>query len=428
MFSEIISKINQLSLSIGLGSCLQQDIFGGQCSLSTDFFEDCLMYSGDNINGLSSLANTSPSSIGFCYIDPPYNCSGNFVYNDHRKGSLTGVWGKHSEWMEFMLPRLVFAHYLLKSDGAIAISIDDYEFPYLKILMDKIFGEENFIGNIITCRSKNGKGSKKNIASCHEYLVVYGKTKGAFLRGVPDSLENYDKSDQYGHYRVDGLFRKKGDASLREDRPNMYYPLYYNENGEVFFDSGAGLKEAFPIDSKGIERRWLWGKDTAKERAYQLYASPNGVIYVKNYFSPEDRKKIRTLWDDAAYYTERGTKEIKAIYGAKVFDTPKPLSYITDIIDQMSKPNDVILDFFAGSGTTAHAAQVLNERDGGQRKVILMESDERVPKKHVASKSFDLISDITKFRLDYLSNNFHSYCYQSVCSSDFNIDGRATYN
>lgn len=418
MLSEISRTINQLTMSMGLGSCLQQEIFVDNRVLNLNFNQDCLLYSGDNLNGLSSLSETSPSSIGFCYIDPPYNCSGNFVYNDNRKGAPTGVWGKHSAWMEFMLPRLVLVHHLLKNDGAIAISIDDYEFPYLKILMDKVFGEEQFIGNIIVCRSKNGKGSKKNIASCHEYLVVYGKSKESSLRGVPDSLELYDKSDEHGHYRVDGLFRKKGDGSLREERPNMHYPLYYNDNGEVFVDSAPGLKEAFPIDSKGIERRWLWSKETARDRENQLYASKNGVIYVKNYFSTGDRKKIRTLWDSPSYYTERGTKEVKNIFGKKVFDTPKPLNYIIDIIDQMAKPNEVILDFFAGSGTTAHAAHILNQRDGGTRKVVLMESNEEIPKKHIASKDFNIISDITAFRLRYLEETSDTYKYHVIDGSD----------
>tara|TARA_R110000737_G_scaffold130554_1_gene162564 strand:- start:2191 stop:3468 length:1278 start_codon:yes stop_codon:yes gene_type:complete len=412
MFSEINHIINQLSISMGLSKCLQQGLLADNRVLSVDFDQDCLLYSGDNIDGLNSLVKNSPSSVGFCYIDPPYNCSGKFIYNDTRKGSDSGVWGKHSDWLEFMLPRLVMAKYLLKDTGSIAISIDDYEFPYLKILMDKIFGEDNFIGNIIVCRSKNGKGSKKNIASSHEYLLVYGKSKSAVLRGSPDSLELYDKEDKHGKYRVDGLFRKKGDASLKEDRPNMHYPLYYNEKGEVFLDADSNLKEVFPVDSKGIDRRWLWGTDTARDRSWKLYASASGVIYVKNYFSEEKRKKIRSLWSDASYYTERGTQEIKKIYGNKVFDTPKPLDYIINIIDTMAQPNDVILDFFAGSGTTAHATKVLNDRDGGARKVVLMETDAPIPLKHIAKTKFDFISEVTEYRLQYLVDNKDNFTYK----------------
>jgi adenine-specific DNA-methyltransferase len=109
----------------------------------------------------------------------------------------------------------------------------------------------------VICRSKNGKGSKKNIASNHEYLVVYGKSKTANLRGVIDDANQYDKSDEYGRYKVDGLFRKKGQASLRTERPNMFFPLYYDKNGRIFVDEMPDLSIAYPVDSKGIERRWL---------------------------------------------------------------------------------------------------------------------------------------------------------------------------
>jgi adenine-specific DNA-methyltransferase len=421
MLSEINCKINKLSISLGLGKCLQRELFTQQSlsKIDLDNDTDCIVFCGDNLNHLIGLSEEHSDSIGFCYIDPPYNCGSKFIYNDTRKGSDVGLWGKHSEWMEFMLPRLVAAHALLKKSGVIAISIDDYEFPYLKILMDKIFGEENFLGNIVVCRSKNGKGSKKNIASSHEYLVVYGKTNTSTLRGAPDDAENYDKVDEHGQYRVDGLFRKKGQASLRSDRPNMFYPLYFDENGSVFIDPAPGLKEVFPVDSKEIDRRWLWGKDTARVRAWQLYASPKGTVYVKNYSSEEKRKKIRTLWNKSSYYTERGTLEVKMIYGDKVFDTPKPLEYIKDIIDQMAQPDDLILDFFAGSGTTAHAAYELNKIDGGTRKVIMMESDDLVPEEHLAFKlNYKKICEITETRLRFLREQDDSYKYTVLNSSD----------
>lgn len=414
MSSTINSKISTLSISIGLGKCLQKDMFAEE-SLSTlhvDNDTDCTVFCGDNLNHLLSMSEKHSGSVGFCYIDPPYNCGSKFIYNDSRKSPDIGLWGKHSEWMEFMLPRLVSAHFLLKDSGVIAISIDDYEFPYLKVLMDKIFGEDNFLGNIVVCRSKNGKGSKKNIAASHEYLVVYGKTNKAKLRGAMDDPEKYDKSDKHGRYRIDGLFRKKGQASLRTDRPNMFYPLFFNEFGEVFLEPEPYLKEVYPIDSKGTERRWLWGRDTAKERAWQLYASPKGTIYVKNYASDEKRIKIRTLWNKSSYYTECGTREIKEIYGDKVFDTPKPLEYIKDIIDQMSQPDDLILDFFAGTGTTAHAAYELNKADGGSRRVILMESKDLISENHVAFKSgYKRIYEITEQRLKYLSCRDSGYTY-----------------
>ena len=312
----MITKINSLAALLGFGKCLQQDIFSEQYCLeqpSVNHQDDCTLFVGDNLSYLLKMALTYNGSVNLCYIDPPYNTGSSFLYHDSRKSSASGVFGKHSSWMEFMLPRLVAAREMLRDDGVIAISIDDYEHSYLQILLDHIFGDENFIGNIVICRSKNGKGSKKNIASNHEYLVVYGKSKAANLRGAIDDEDKYDKSDEYGRYRVDGLFRKKGQASLRTDRPNMYFPLYYDKKGHIFVDEALGLSIAYPVDSKGVERRWLWSKETARERSWQLYASPKGTIYVKNYSTQNKRTKIRTLWNSTAYYTERATVELVVV-------------------------------------------------------------------------------------------------------------------
>ena len=379
---------------------------------------DTTLFIGDNLIYLRELAHCSSEVIDLCYIDPPYNTGSNFIYNDTRKTKTGGIFGTHSSWMSFMLPRLVYAREMLKETGVISVSVDDYEQAYLKILMDKVFGEDNFIGSVIVCRSKNGKGSKNNLATNHEYLLIYGKSKQSRLRGQIDET-TYNKLDEFGLYRVDGLFRKKGAASLRADRPNMFYPLYYNpNNGKVSVEPIAGWPSVTPIDSKGVERRWLWGSDTANTRAWQLYASKNGVIYVKNYAGDAGtikRTKVRTLWNDTSFYTEQATKEIKELFGIKIFDTPKPLSYIKKIIDICSNSEAVILDFFAGSGTTAHAVAELNNIDRGNRKCILMETDCKIPLKHVArDHDFERISDITSRRLRMIQSEYHSFKFQIV--------------
>ena len=246
---------------------------------------DCLLVKGDNLNALSGLLETGSELIDFCYIDPPYNTGQQFIYTDSRLRSSNSVWGKHHDWLIFMLPRLVATQILLKPTGIIAISIDDYEYAHLKVLMDNVFGTENHIATLIVCRSKNGKGSKQNVAVNHEYVVLYGKTPKATVSGLTEcESTSYDKSDEHGDYKIDGLFRKKGDASLKEDRPNMHYPLYYSDDGKVFTENVNGkLQTAYPVDSKGIARRWLWGVEKATNESWRLYASKNGVIYVKNY-------------------------------------------------------------------------------------------------------------------------------------------------
>lgn len=408
-------EINKLSRELGLLSNYEIKIDELK-NLSPLGSTSSSIYIGDNLTYLQEFSKTSPETIDFCYIDPPYNTGNKIIYHDNRKSVSSDIFGLHNEWMSFLLPRLFHAHKMLKDTGIIAISIDDYEFAHLKILMDKIFGEDNFIGNIVVCRSKNGKGSKRNIASAHEYLLVYGKSDKAELSGQPDDKSLYDKVDCFGEYRIDGMFRKKGDSSLRTDRPNMFYPLYFNPStGEVQVEPEFGLKTVYPIDSKGIERRWLWSKETARERSWELFASKNGVVYVKNYSSSHKRIKVRTLWNDSSFYTERATNEITKIFGSKVFDTPKALNYIMAIINCMAKPDALILDFFAGSGTTAHAAAVLNSLDGGSRKTILMESNHPITKTHIAFKSgFKTISDITISRLNYISDSYPEFKYEKI--------------
>ncbi|WP_233978772.1 MULTISPECIES: site-specific DNA-methyltransferase [Pectobacterium] len=402
-----------------LGFDLKSDFSVREYALYNNFnenfkFDDSSLLVGDNLSHLMKLASSFREMVDLCYIDPPYNTGSKFLYNDTRKGECDGFFGVHNAWMRFMLPRLAVAKEIMKRDGVIAISIDDNEFAYLKILMDTVFGGSNFIGTVVVCRSKNGKGSNKNIAPTHEYLLVYGKTDESKLYGQLDDSSVYDKTDIHGAFKVDGLFRKKGEASLRTDRPNMYYPLYSNPNtGEVSVDASPGLVEVFPVDSKGIERRWLWSKETARLRSWQLYSSKNNVIYVKNYSSEGKRIKIRTFWDSADFYTEKATNEIIKIFGKKIFDTPKPLKFIKAIIESMAKPDAIILDFFAGSGTTAHAAALLNTIDNGSRKTILIENNTKIPDSHIAYKNgFNLISDITKERLRKIHEHNERFKYR----------------
>jgi len=376
------------------------------------------LYKGDNELVLRKLEASLNESIDFCYIDPPYNTKSKFIYDDSRTSTNHATWGSHAEWMQFMTPRLVHLHKLLKDTGIVAVSIDDYEQPYLRILLDQIFGEKNFIACIALCRSRNGKGGKDSIATNHEYIVVYGKSAAAKVIGFADQdLSSYDREDEHGKYKVDGLFRKKGDASLREDRPNMFYPLYYDEQGQVFTeDTHNNLKAAYPLDSNGVERRWLWGKDKATQDSWKLTASKNGVIYVKNYHTPDKKIKPRSLWVDNRYLTERATIQIKEIYGSKVFETPKPIDLIEDILVSHTHKDALIIDFFAGTGTTGHAAFNLNQRDGGTRKVILVEHEQPIAENHAAYKQgFRKISDITEFRLKWLMEKHTGFTY--VCET-----------
>ncbi|MFG8412352.1 site-specific DNA-methyltransferase [Pseudomonas aeruginosa] len=377
---------------------------------------DCCLLKGDNLDALSFLTSKYLGAFNFCYIDPPYNTGTKFVYDDRRTSPEAGIWGKHAAWMSFMLPRLVLMHALLDESGVAAISIDDYEYAHLKILLDHVFGAENHLGTLIVHRSKNGKGSKANIAVSHEQVLLYGKTAKAKIHGLPElDLDSYSKQDEHGRYKVDGLFRKKGEASRREDRPNMFFPLYYDASGNVFTENvGGKLKEALPVDSKGVERRWLWGPEKTAQESWKLYASPKGVIYVKNYLTKEKRVKIRSLWDSPRYLTERATNEITEIYGDKVFETPKPLGLIEDLIKCCASKDALILDYFCGTATTAHAAYNVNRLDGGTRKVVLVEQNAVISKDHIAAlKGFQRIADISERRLEVIASRDSDYTYRA---------------
>lgn len=421
MIDKVASKISRVEKKLGL---IQSKLIP---TLSKDQVEricsdwqsnNATLFIGDNLAYLQALAESGQGFIDICYIDPPYNTGSKMLYEDNRKSKDSGPFGTHTAWLAFMLPRLVIAHALLKAKGIIAISIDDYEYAHLKILMDRIFGEANLIGDVIVCRSKNGKGSAKNLATTHEHLLIYGKSKGAILRGEVDPGV-YSKKDKHGSYRTDGLYRKKGQASLRTERPNLYYPIYcHPSNGDVSIEPVEGWTEVYPVDSQGIERRWLWGIETARKKAWQLYASKNGVVYVKNYAGSSEapkRTKIRTIWTDTEFYTEQGTKEIKELFGIKVFDTPKPISFIKKVLDITAKQDAVVLDFFAGSGTTAHAIAEMNTEDKGTRRCILMEMDSIIPDDHIAIEAgFGVIADITKYRLRLVKGLVDNFVYNTI--------------
>ena len=409
-------KLKDASHSLGLAQLTlpERSLFAQSASEA-----DCELLRGDNLQWLSSLIEGAAPGFDFCYIDPPYNTGQQFVYSDAFKSSQERApWGKHTGWMDFMLPRLAAAFALLEPHGIIAISIDDYEYSYLKSLMDVIFGETNYIATLVVVRSKNGKGSAPHVAVNHEYVLLYGRSEAASVSGLHEiDSTSYNKSDAHGHYKVDGLFRKKGDASLRTDRPNMYYPLYYAANGEVFTSEiREGLTAVWPVDSKGVERRWLWGIEKASKESWKLYASASGVIYVKNYNAADKRVKLRSVLDNSEYLTDRATTETKAIYGDKVFETPKPIALIRDLVDSCcSNPSGRVLDFFAGSGTTAEAVQELNARDGGSRKTVLIEQDIAVPSGHLALNfGHRSISDITRARLDHVGKRFPSFTYSEA--------------
>ncbi len=397
-----------------------------------------LLLKGDNLEVLKHLTNAYGEQIKMIYIDPPYNTGGDgFVYDDDRKFTveelerLAGVdrdeakrileftaskANSHSAWLTFMYPRLYVARELLREDGVIFISIDDNEVSQLKLLCDEVFGEENFISQMSIVNNIAGRSDSKDIALAHEYALIYQKTDRYTSYGInlnEKQLSEYRFEDKNGKYRKQGL-RKRGSNSRREDRPNMYYPIFYNEKTkEISLEKSLDTDiEILPRLSNSDDGCWRWGKDTFLQKIHFLEVAfvkkreeydLNEKVYL-NQDGETKRTKLKSYLFDSKYTSDTGTKILGEIFPTKIFTSPKSLHMIKDFLINSTNNNDIILDFFAGSGTTAHAVMALNAEDGGNRKFITVQIPEKTDEKSEAFKAgYETIFDITKARIEKAS-------------------------
>ncbi len=317
---------------------------------------------GDNLHSLHLLEKTHKGRLGCIYIDPPYNRGkDDFIYNDNFVALEDGY--RHSKWLSFMSRRLKLANSLLRDDGLILISIDDYEYAQLKILCDDIFGENNFINMFIWQRNSSGKTEKEKFTVNTEYVMLYSKSQNYSLNEAYKPLSDgtkamYSKNDNdgRGNYRLYPL-QKPGNPG-----PETTYD-YVDNNGKVWPCPAKGwrIKQSKLKALENDGRLYLEGKSLS-EKAYWNERTSEG-------------KRIDTLWNDLPENSS-ASKEIEQIFDKKgMFNNPKP----TDLIKRCIKiaPNDsIVLDFFAGSGTTAQAVLELNKEDGGNRKFILCTNNE----------------------------------------------------
>ena len=374
---------------------------------------------GDNIDVLKHLKNAYSEKIKMIYIDPPYNTgSDGFVYKDDRKytkedlAELTNITeeeaqrilsfntkgsNSHSAWLTFMYPRLLTARELLSDDGVIFISIDDNEVSQLKLLCDEVFGEENFAGQITIVNNPRGR-DYGGIAKMHEYIIVYFKTENSNINLLSDKGKKFQYSDLISGFDLREL-RNRNIAFNKENRPNLYYPFYINKNNildnelyEISIEKKEGYIELYPKESQGIRTVWRWGKDKAFKNININIAAKKmqdgGFQIVEKYRKEE--KMARSVWWDKEDNSEKGTLLLKNIFeGRKIFNFPKSKEVIEKLVEMGSDPNSLILDFFSGSATTAHAVMQLNAEDGGNRKFIMVQIQEEIdPKKSKAAYDF----------------------------------------
>lgn len=382
--------------------------------------------SGDNIDALKHLLKSYAGRIKCIYIDPPYNTgSDGFVYNDSfkftpeelssklsiseeqairildltRRGSAT-----HSAWLMFMLPRLVLARDLLSDDGVIFISIDDNEQSNLKLLCDDVFGEENFLGNIVRSTGQTTGQDSGGLGSSFDYILVYSRKEGYELNGLELSEKDkkrFQDKDDVGFYAYDQL-RKTGSNDKREDRPNLYYGIK-NPDGEILYPSAtAGYDSCWRVEKTSYENlvknnMILW-KKTMRNNEEVWWP------YVKYYLDGRT-KRPSPLWNDLEG-NKKAAREVKDLfYGKKVFDFPKPIDLLNRIITIATEKDSIIVDFFGGSSTTAHALMKKNSEDGGDRTFILVQLQELCEKDSEAFKcGFRTIDEIGMERIKRAAN------------------------
>ena len=381
-----------------------------------------LVLKGDNLDSLKILKNHYSGKIKCIYIDPPYNTAGDeFVYPDKFDKEEAEVLGlanlsesdfarmdfsfktkrSHNGWLAFMYPRLLLARDLLSNDGAIFISIDDNEQANLKLLCDDVFGEENFVGQIANINNPKGRSDDKYLATAHEHLLIYAKNKSNLkwfgFQPTDKITRRYNKIDEHGKLYREIDLRKTGDADLREDREDMFYYFYYDENSKDLIVSKEkqtinGYREIFPLREDGKEGRYRWGFDTTKKDIAKLIARymPQRKIwgvFEKDYLEGREAIKPTSIWDFKDVNSERGTEQFMELgFEKEVFPKPKPIGTIKRTLQLATNDDSIILDFFAGSGTTGHAVMELNAENGGNRKFILCQIDEPIKEDKPAYK------------------------------------------
>ena len=365
---------------------------------------------GDNLHSLRLLEKTHSGKIDLIYIDPPYNTGGrDFIYDDAFVDNTDTF--RHSKWLSFMATRLGRAKELLSPEGLIFISIDDNEVAQLKLLCDEIFGANNFRGQIArSTGTPTGQGNAI-ISNEIDYMLVYARTEQAIFNGLPfddESSKIYNLEDEYGRYLVRPL-RKTGGEDRHEDRPSMYYPVTAPDGTQIY-----------PIAPAGYESRWRCQESTyislRNEHRIEWKKDKSGWKVYQKFYLEGRTKQPGNLWTGIEG-NKKATITIKNIFGDNVFSFPKPVELISRIIHIASKPDSIVLDFFAGSGTTGQAVLEYNrDNDGSNRTFILCTNNENNICEEVTyerirriisgyGKTAGIPADVKYYRTDFVSKD-----------------------
>lgn len=376
-----------------------------------------LIIEGDNLEVLKLLQASYFEKVKCIYIDPPYNTGNDFIYPDDYSETQAAYWEKdgtlkngvrlravgegsgriHSNWLSMMQARLALARNLLKEDGVLFVSIDDHELHNLRLLMNEIFGEENFLGVVCRATGQTTGQDSGGLGSSFDFVLAYGKDAVFDLSGLPltpKDIKRFDNEDERGRYAYDQM-RKTGSNDRRTDRPNLYYPVSDPDGNDVYPIATAGYEGCWRFDKKAYERLTkdnliLW-KKTKRDGGEVWWP------YVKYYLEGRT-KRPSPLWTDLDG-NKKAARDLRALFdGKKVFDFPKPVSMIERCINiaPNSSDDDIILDFFAGSGVTAEAVMRVNAAQGSTKKYILVQIPEIIDEGTDAFKAgYKKISEVT---------------------------------
>lgn len=335
----------------------------------------------DNYHALSVLNYTHKKKVDVIFIDPPYNTGSQaWIYNNSYVDREDRF--KHSKWLSFMSKRLRLARNLLKDDGFFIVTIDNNELFTLGLLMDEIFGERNKVGVVTVVHNPKGRNFDNFFSANSEFMLVYAKdvSKAKFNNVAIDEeiASSFDLSDEEGKYRLEPLMRARTETR-RENKPNFWYPLYVSPDfKEITIKKKKGFTEVWPITKDGKEMTWINLPKTFEDKnknGHFIAKEVEGRLQIFRKF--REQQVFKNVWTNKKYQSEfHGTNLLKKIFGDKRFDYPKSLYLVMDILKITSKEDSVILDFFAGSGTTGHAVLELNNEDGGNRQFILCTNNE----------------------------------------------------
>lgn len=335
---------------------------------------------GDNYDALQNLMITHKGKVDVIYIDPPYGKDnmGEFAQTNY-DNSIT-----RDNLLSMLYPRLLMAKRLLTNEGVIFCSIDDKNQAYVKCLFDEVFGEENFVAS---APRKTGAGSAATrsdsaLRVMHDYVLIYRASKESTLRKLIVGKKEYEFSDDNGDFML-GQFQASGSDATKKARPKLWYPIYVTNNMELTtIEPASYSKVIYPEKINDEDGRWMWKKDTFESDKNKYIFFDGNKISRKIYYDENKDQTIyqveKAYFDESSFRNANGTKYLADILGRKsLFANPKPVDLIRHLIKLHPNNNAIILDFFAGSGTTGQAVMNLNKEDDGKRTFILCTNNEK---------------------------------------------------